>query len=423
MCIQNPLQQYILEITNGGKDIADFFYATMHGQTRNAQIHHQMDAAKQLRLLGIATGDTTVRPEPGEGRDGSVDRDDRIDPTPSPLTEEYRACPERSRRDEGENPIHPVHPVTDLDIINYEVAGLIREETNDGYSIADFLARVMRGTDARQLGYLDRKDVISEADRMAAAKELMSRGLGKFGDSRSRRLSNSQDDLELIRSGLARYIRERTGYGTEAARFMLDVASGQDEGFSMHQRVVATRELTRRGWDTNYDAITPADITAYYQRQDAVEPTKFDIALQEWREDERAARDRAREDEPQLEPGLFAHLTEAEIARYEAMSAEEQAEFIELQRQSRASRRSAASVTPDRSSVITAQAGIQNPHTPDDFGASTHTENIPEPTKSNQDHEIIDWNALIQEISEPSSTPHPTPPVHPVKSQTRIRSP
>ena len=147
---------------------------------------------------------------------------------------------------------HPVHPgksapVTDSDIINYKVARLIREETNDGYLIAEFLSRVMRGTAGQGRP-------ISEADRMRAATELMNRGLGRFGDTRDRRISNTQDDQELINSGLSRYIRERTDHGLEPARFLLDVASGMDEGFTMHQRVTATRELIRRGWDTNCDS-------------------------------------------------------------------------------------------------------------------------------------------------------------------------
>ena len=103
---------------------------------------------------------------------------------------------------------------------------------------------------------------VSDADRMRAALELMNRGMGRFGDTRDRRISDSQD--ELIHSGLSRYIRERTDNGLRAARFLLDVASGQEQSFSMHQRVVATRELARRGWDTNYDAITPEDIAAYH---------------------------------------------------------------------------------------------------------------------------------------------------------------
>ena len=58
----------------------------------------------------------------------------------------------------------------------------------------------------------------------------MNRGLGRFGDTRDRRIANTQDDQELINSGLSRYIRERTDSGLEPARFLLDVASGMDEG-------------------------------------------------------------------------------------------------------------------------------------------------------------------------------------------------
>jgi len=194
---------------------------------------------------------------------------------------------------------------------------------------------------------------ISEADRLRAATELMNRGLGRFGDKPDRRISNTQDDHELINSGLARYIRECTDHGLGPARFLLDVASGSDEGFSMHQRVTATRELIRRGWDTNCDKITPDDIAAYYERQEAREPTGYDNRLQEWREKEReqqkpvGATGRSPEDEPQLEAGLFSHLSFAEIDRYEAMSAEEQAEFVEKQRQYRATRKSAGALAYD----------------------------------------------------------------------------
>ena len=458
MCIQNKLQQHILDITNDGKDVIEFFYATMHGQNPHATFHHQMEAARELRKLGL-TDCITVRPEPVEGNDQERQN------TYSTLVEEHRdggessVCPEpiEGNDQEHENTPSPSMgegwdggeesppsmsaPVTDFDIINYEVARLIRKETNDGYFIAEFLSRVMRGTSARLMGVIDKKQVVSEADRMAAAKELMNRGLGKFGDSRSRRSSVAQDDQELIQSGLARYIRERTDYGMEAARFMLDVASGEAEKFSMHQRVVATREIMRRAWDTNYDAVTSDDIVAYYERQDAREPTKYDIALQKWFEEERAARNEPREEEPQPEPGLFAHLPEAEITRYESMSDKEREDFREKQRQHQASRPSAASAIPAPSSVmparspvvpapspvIPAQAGIQKPHTSDDLAASTHTEIAPETGESeagepSQDVENTDRSAIPQDAGAPIRTPHPT---HPVtsKSLTHIRSP
>ena len=380
MCIQNALQQHILDITNGGKDVADFFYATMQGKPPNAQVHHQFQAAIQLRKLGLPT--LAVRPELVEGHA----EDDQP-------TENCELITDNSQL------------ITESDIINYEVASLIREETNDGYFIADFLARVMRGAAGQGRP-------VSEADRMRAALELMNRGLGRFGDTRDRRISNRQD--ELIHSGLSRYIRERTDNGLHAARFLLDVASGQEQSFSMHQRVVATRELVRRSWDTNYDAITPEDIAAYRERQDALEPTEYDIRLQELRESELAAQeaqaslceDRPPEDEPLPEPGLFAHLSFAEIDRYEAMSAEDKREFVEQQRQLRATRQSAEAhqIIPSPSSqlVIPAEAGIQ------------------EGRDGGENHENHDWNTPFQDINAPSQTPHPA---HPVNSQTRIRSP
>ena len=65
MCIQNTLQQHILDITNDGKDVANFLYATMHGLNPNAKFHHQMEAAKHLTKLALHT--ITVRPELVEG--------------------------------------------------------------------------------------------------------------------------------------------------------------------------------------------------------------------------------------------------------------------------------------------------------------------------------------------------------------------
>jgi len=418
MCIQNTLQQHILDITNDGKDVANFLYATMHGLTPHAKFHHQMQAAKHLTKLALPTAPSLST---GEAWDGG---------------ENHQTADNAESQDE--NPPHPVHPVksapvTDLDIINYKVARLIREETNDGYVIAEFLSRVMHGTAGQGRP-------ISEADRIRAATELMNRGLGRFGDTRDRRISNTQDDQELINSGLARYIRESTDHGPEPARFLLNVASGWDEGFTMHQRVTATRELIRRGWDTNCDKITPEDVAAYYERQEAREPTGYDNRLQEWREKEReqqkpvGATGRSPEDEPQLEAGLFAHLSFDEIDRYEAMSAEEQAEFVEKQRQYRAARRSSPTVIPAQSLPLAkAGAGIQKGDGPEAPSPLTG-----EGRDGGENREPNDSSFLRRQKPAPVQTgestletadnaesqdENPPHPVHPVKSQTHIRSP
>ena len=398
-----------------------------------------MDAAKHLSKLGIpsAPSPSSQLVIPAKAGIQKGDGPENHENTPSPSTGEGRDGGENCQNadtteTQEDNPTHPVHPVsstpvTDLDIINHKVARLIREETNDGYLIADFLARVMRGTAGQGRP-------ISEADRMAAAKELMNRGLGRFGDTHDRRISGSQHDSDIIHSGLARYIRERTDHGLEPARFLLDVASGRDEAFSMHQRVVATRELARRGWDTNYDRITSEDIAAYYERQEAREPTGYDNRLQEWRENERAAReerDKQLEEAPQLEAGLFAYLSEAEIARYEAMSAEEQADFVEQQRQRRAARQAASAhqTTPSPSTGADHDRSEDRINTPSpstgegwDGGESSAR---PEHSRRNggENHENTSWNTIVQDITAPSPTPHPTHPVHPVRSQPHIRSP
>ncbi len=473
MCIQNSLQQHILNITNDGKDVANFLYATMHGQNPNAKFHHQMEAAKHLTKLALHTtpspSSQLVIPAEAGIQGGGAGSEDRID-SPSPSTgEDHDGSENREPNDssflrkqestletadnagsQDENPPHPVHPVksapvTDLDIINYKVARLIREETNDGYLIAEFLSRVMHGTAGRG-------KPISEADRLRAATELMNRGLGRFGDTRDRRISNTQDDQELINSGLARYIREHTDHGLEPARFLLNVASGWDEGFTMHQRVTATRELIRRGWDTNCDRITPDDIAAYYERQEAREPTGYDNRLQEWREKEReqqkpvGATGRSPEDEPQLEAGLFSHLSFAEIDRYEAMSAEEQAEFVEKQRQYRATRRSAeplaynplsfgerAGVKAEAPSPSQPVIPVEAEPAPVQTGESQRGDgsedriDTPSPLTGEgwdggENPENINWNTPLQDDTLSTNTPHPT---HPVKSrtQTHIRSP
>ena len=408
MCIENTLQQHILNITNGGKTIADFFHATMQGQNPRAQVHHQMEAAKHLAKLGLAES-ITVRPEPRpELAEGPVEGLE-------PLGHPTENCELKTEN----------YPVTDTDIINYEIARLIREETNDGYAIAEFLTRIMHGSSPGELAYSLRDRVISPADRMAAAKELLNRGFGRLGQTRR---AARQDDSDLVRSGLARYIRERTDHGLEAARLLLDAASGEDDSFSMRQRVAATRELIRRGWDTNYEAVTPADIVAYYERQDAVEPTEYDDRLQEWQEQERAAQTagatgRSSEEEPpQPDSGLFSHLTNAEINLYESMSAQEQTEFIEQQRARRArSQAEAGAVQPETAAATPAkrvpvseqEAGIHTPNTQDDLIPAESDEATDEP---DDDHEKTDWNTLIQEITTPSRESHP---VHPVPSRAR----
>ena len=61
-------------------------------------------------------------------------------------------------------------PISHLDILNYQIAHLIRHETAEGHTIVNFLVDTMTGRDRP---FTPRKFRIKPADRMAAARELL----------------------------------------------------------------------------------------------------------------------------------------------------------------------------------------------------------------------------------------------------------
>ena len=162
--------------------------------------------------------------------------------------------------------------VTHLDILNYDIAHLIRTETADGHTIAEFLSDVMT---RRDKPFTPKKLRIRHTDRMAAAREILRRGFGHFG--RKRKLVDDYDanyhddtnDYDTLHTDLAKRMREYTEHGTDAVRFLLDVMedANPDEPYTWHHRMSAAHELLRRGWDTNYDHITPEMLQDYWRNQ------------------------------------------------------------------------------------------------------------------------------------------------------------
>ena len=106
---------------------------------------------------------------------------------------------------------------------------------------------------------------IRHIDRFAAAMEILRRGHGHFG--RKRKLV--VDDYDTLHTDLAKRMREYSEHGTDAIRFLLDVMSHEDpdDPYTWHHRVSAAQELIRRGWDTNYDRITPEMLQDYWRNQ------------------------------------------------------------------------------------------------------------------------------------------------------------
>ena len=310
MCVTNNLQRHIRNLTGDGEVVARFLVDTVEGKHSDAKYHHKLEAVKLLSRYG-SIGDDSDRHScgsrnpagQGEGRGYGHSQFWGLIPTPeelaakkedqqSPLSSQSNrhsceACPrprsgsrnpsplsprERVRVRGQENPSNPVHPVSYADILNYDIAHLIRQETAEGHTIAEFLSHVMT---RRDKPFTPKKLRIRHTDRMAAAREILRRGHGHWG--RKPKLKVYADDVEdtndydTLHTDLAKRMREYNEHGTDAIRFLLDVMSDTsldpEEGYTWHHKMSAAHELIRRGWDTNYDKITPEMLQAYWQDQ------------------------------------------------------------------------------------------------------------------------------------------------------------
>ena len=160
-------------------------------------------------------------------------------------------------------------PVTHLDILNYQIAHLIRHETAEGHTVVNFLMDTMTGRDRP---FTPKKFCIKPADRMAAARELLRRGFGDLGSRRRKSDSTDEENAyDTLHTDLARRMREYSERGTDTVRFLLEVMSDPDPDleFTIHHRMSAAQELLRRGWDTNYDAIEHEHLKDYWQDKES----------------------------------------------------------------------------------------------------------------------------------------------------------
>ena len=264
MCNSADIQHKIHSFTKDGEHIARFLTETMRGKTPGVKVCHRMEAAKHLIRYGFPdtdcettsdrlsrAGGNPVGEEQGEGTN-----------TPSPLTGEGW--------DGGEDSSSSMSaPVTHLDIINYQIAHLIRHETAEGHTLVEFLIHIMTGKDRP---FTPKKFRIKPADRMAAARELLRRGFGDLGSRRKQ--SDTTDEAnayDTLHTDLAKRMREYSERGADTARFLLEVMSDPDPDleFTVHHRLSAAQELLRRGWDTNYDNIKPKHLQAYWQDKES----------------------------------------------------------------------------------------------------------------------------------------------------------
>ena len=236
----------IKSLTKDGHTVAQFLVKTMEGQTDGVKVHHRLDAAKQLIKYGFSEEDSDfwgLLPTPEELAAKNKNKETKHDPA--------------------------ARPVTHLDIINYQIAHLIRHETAEGHTVVEFLIHIMSGRDRP---FTPKKFRIKPADRMAAARELLRRGFGDLGSRRKQSDSNDESNAyDTLHTDLAKRMREYSERGTDTVRFLLEVMSDPDpdEEFTIHHRMSAAQELLRRGWDTNYDAIKPKHLQNYWQDKES----------------------------------------------------------------------------------------------------------------------------------------------------------
>ena len=252
MCVTNNLQRHIRNLTGDGEVVARFLIDTLQGEYPDAKYHHKLEAMKYLVRYG------SDQPESEESQFWG------LIPTPEELAEKEKV--------EDAKPEKPEREVTYLDILNYDIAHLIRQETAEGHTIAEFLSHVMT---RRDQPFTPKKLRIKHTDRMAAAREILRRGHGHWG--RKPKLKVYADDVEdtndydTLHTDLAKRMREYNEHGTDAIRFLLEVMNDTsldpEEGYTWHHKMSAAHEIIRRGWDTNYDKITPEMLQAYWQDQ------------------------------------------------------------------------------------------------------------------------------------------------------------
>ena len=253
MCNQTALQQNIAGITKDGYDIAIFLADTMRGETPGVKVCHRMEAAKHLIRYGFTDTDCDNNPP--------LHQDEGESAVQSPLSPGERV---RVRGTEI------TKPVTHLDILNYEIAHLVRHESADGHTIVNFLVDIMTGRDRP---FTPKKFRIKPADRMAAARELLRRGFGDLGSRR--KLSDTTDEANAYDTLHSRprqaYARVQRARNADTIRFLLELMSDPDpdKEFTVHHRMYAAQELLRRGWDTNYDNIKPEHLQAYWQDKES----------------------------------------------------------------------------------------------------------------------------------------------------------
>ena len=250
------IKRYTRQATNDGKILVDFLVDNIQGSAPHVTVNHKFKSVEWLAKLGGFIPETAVSPSKNENSAPARLCDNKSDSKP---------------------------PVTEKQILHFEIARLIKEETQDGKTAIDFLTRVVAKSERPKSG-----ENFTVAARMRATRELLIRGFGSSDGNRNRILSG---DTEELGSDLAKRIRGCSNDGAALVQLLVDAMANKNpevdskgaqtpypkferqrkgkpaEGFTASQRVWAACELLRRAYDIRTDHITPEDIQAYRNAQ------------------------------------------------------------------------------------------------------------------------------------------------------------
>ena len=250
------IKRYTRQATNDGKILVDFLVDNIQGSAPHVTVNHKFKSVEWLAKLGGFIPETAVSPSKNENSAPSRLCDNKSDSKP---------------------------PVTEKQILHFEIARLIKQETQDGKTAIDFLTRVVAKGEIPKSG-----EHFTVAARMRATRELLIRGFGASDGSNRRILSG---DTEELGSDLAKRIRGYTNDGAALVQLLVNAMENKTpevdskgaqtpypkfesqrkgkpaEGFTASQRVWAACELLRRAYDIRTDHITPDDIQAYWKSQ------------------------------------------------------------------------------------------------------------------------------------------------------------
>ena len=251
------IEATIQRLTNNGEILAEFLVDIVQGNTQHATVSHRLKSVEWLAKLGGFIPETTNIPSKTKN------------------SAPARLCA---------NKTDSKPPVTEKQILHFEIARLIKQETQDGKTAIDFLARVVAKDERPKSG-----EHFTVAARMRATRELLIRGFGASAACTPRRILSGA--TEELGSDLAKRIRGCANDGAELVHLLVNAMENKNpeaaskgaqnpypkfdrqrktkpaEGFTASQRVWAACELLRRAYDIRTDHITPADIQAYRNAQ------------------------------------------------------------------------------------------------------------------------------------------------------------